>query len=242
MSLSKFFGTENFNLQQITTPFVGTKKGLLFFRIISFLILIFGFIVAIYNYYYNFNTNELRIFLPYFTHQSFIAILIYFLINIVLQIKDLNNTLPKRFKNENLNVTLHVFYNSIVPLAFLVSFIFWFMIYPILDFSRCNILNYCQHLILHLFQSIFIGIDWYLTTIPTSRNHYIPMTCIGIIYLIYAQFYHVIYGDWIYDFLDTSNKYWIIIYVCVIIFWIIFGIIFTKIHQKKNKFININND
>ncbi|ORX64729.1 hypothetical protein BCR32DRAFT_286896 [Anaeromyces robustus] len=211
MFLSKFFGTENFNLQQVVTP-------------------CFGFIVAIYNYYFNFNTNELRIFLPYYTHQTFI-------IGIILQIKDLNKTLPKRFQNESLNVFIHILFNGIIPTAFLVTIIFWFVIFPSLDFSKCNILNYFQHITEHLLQSIFVGIDWYLILIPTSVKHFIPMFLAGINFLIFAQFYHAYSGNWIYDFVDTSNENSFLTYTAVITFWGIFGIIFTIIHKKKNNCI-----
>jgi len=81
MSLSKFFNTQNFNLQQVVTPNIGTKNKLLIFRLCSLVVLLYGLWVSIYNYYYNFNTNELRIYLPYFTNQTYICIIIYFIVS-----------------------------------------------------------------------------------------------------------------------------------------------------------------
>jgi len=113
-------------------------------------------------------------------------------LNIYLQIKDRNNTLPERFKIEGFNVFLHIFSNTLVPLAFLVSLIFWGVIYPTLDFSRCTYLNYAKHFILHCFQSIAMGIDWCLISLPTTRQHVIPMVLVGIIYIIYTYIYHAL--------------------------------------------------
>jgi len=235
MSISKFFNTDKFNLQQVVTPCIGTKTHLLVFRIVALAVLLYGFVVSIYNYYFNFKTNELRVYLPYFTHQTFICILFYFGFNIYFQIKDRKKALPFRFEKEACNVFCHISFNALVPMAFLVSIIFWGIIYPVLDFSRCNYLNYVQHIILHCFQSIFLGIDWFLISIPTCSHHYLPMFIIGIVYLTFANIYHAITGNWIYDFVDTTKDLWVVTYVAVTCFWFAFGYGFTVLHQKKNK-------
>ena len=55
-------------------------------------------------------------------------------------------------------------------------------------------------------------------------------------YFYYCIFYYSISGVWIYNFIDTSNKYWGVFYTIVISFWIAFGYVFTIIHEKKNLF------
>ncbi|ORX59084.1 hypothetical protein BCR36DRAFT_408616 [Piromyces finnis] len=212
MSLSQFFQTDKFNLQQVVTPCIGSKKNFLIFRIIAFITLFYGFVISIYNYYYNFNGIKLRVYLPYFTNQSYIAINIYFILTIYLQIKDFKNTLPKRFNNENLNVLVHIFY--------------W---------SLYNHFNIEAHFLQHLFQSIFLLTDWYLINVPSSLSHCIPPGVSGIMYFIFAQIYHYLYGDWIYDFLDTKHENWILTYIMVVGFWIVFSVIFSYVHMKKFK-------
>ena len=113
-------------------------------------------------------------------------------LNIYFQLKDRKNALPPRFKSEELNILIHIFYNALVPLAFLVSLIFWGVIYPTLDFSRCTYLNYAKHFILHCFQSFAMGMDWFLTSLPTARSHVLPMLLVGVVYLLYTHIYHAL--------------------------------------------------
>ena len=80
----------------------------------------------------------------------------------------------------------------IVPLSFLVSVIYWGLIAPILDSSRYNALNYLLNNIQHTFQSIFLGIDWFLISLPTNMRHSIPMIIVGVCYVIFAHIYNAI--------------------------------------------------
>ncbi|ORX81641.1 hypothetical protein BCR32DRAFT_268155 [Anaeromyces robustus] len=241
--MSSFFDTDKFNLQQIITPIFGSKKNLLTFRLFAFVFLFLGLILSIYNY--NFNYNEAshirKGYFSYFTNQTYIAIILYYILCIYFHIKDNNHALPKRFKNENLNSCIHIFFNVIVPLAFLVTVIFWGLISPILDTSRYNALNYLLIVIQHSFQSIFLGLDWFLISLPTNIYHSIPMIIVGICYVIFAHIFNAMYGIWIYKFLDTSNKHWVGIYIGVFTFWILFGVCFTFVHKIKNKMFNNNN-
>lgn len=236
MSLSEFFNTKNFNLQQVVTPCLGSKTSLLYFRVGAWLILMYGFVISVYNFYFHYNIDALRVYFPYFTNQTYLCVLFYFGLNIYFQIKDKKKALPLRFKTEGLNVFIHVFYNAIIPLSFLVSIIYWGVINPYMDFSRCTFLNYAQFFIQHTFQSLFLSIDWFLTSLPTSPHHLIPMLLVGLVYLLFAHIYHALYGYWIYDFVNTSNKYWGITYTLVISFWIALGYLFTLAHEKKNQF------
>ncbi|OUM63089.1 hypothetical protein PIROE2DRAFT_10445, partial [Piromyces sp. E2] len=147
----------------------------------------------------------------------------------------LNHTLPKKFNNESVNVLTHFFYNILPPFASLVTIVFWSLIAPILDWTLYNHWNVQLHFLQHLFQSIFLLTDWYLISVPTNLNIAYPTVGVGITYLIFAHIYHAYTGNWIYKFLDTSNKYYIIIYVCVISFWTLLSIIFAKIQMKKNE-------
>jgi len=193
----------------------------------------YGFILSLYNFNFNFNGVELKVYLPYFTNQTYICINIYFALTIYFHLKDNKNELPKKFKNDFVNVLLHFFLNILPPLALLVTLVFWTLIAPILDWSLYNHWNVQLHFLQHLFQSIFIIPDWYLMNVPSSLNIAIPNTAIGIIFLIFAHIYHHFTGNWIYDFLDTSNKIWPIIYVCVVAFWTVFGFVFAKVHVMK---------
>ncbi|ORX59085.1 hypothetical protein BCR36DRAFT_316907 [Piromyces finnis] len=155
------------------------------------------------------------------------------MLSIILQIIDMKNDLPKRFKNENINVLFHVFYNVLPPLALIVAVVFWLLISPKIKWARYDNLNIQRHLIQHLFQIIFILIDWYLINVPTSLNHAYPMVGIGMIYIVFVHIYHALYGKWIYKFLSRRNKYWFVIYIFVITFWIVLGVVFTKFQMKK---------
>jgi len=92
MAISKFFNTDKFNLQQIVTPCIGTKTSLLVFRLSSLVILFYGFLVSIYNCHYNYRTDDLRLYLPYFTNQVFICILLYFSVSGKQTNKQTNNS------------------------------------------------------------------------------------------------------------------------------------------------------
>jgi len=81
MSLLQYLGTDKFNLQQVVTPCIGSKKGFLTYRIIAFVIMFYGFILSLYNFNFNFNGVELKVYLPYFTNQTYICINIYFAVS-----------------------------------------------------------------------------------------------------------------------------------------------------------------
>jgi Zn-dependent protease with chaperone function len=171
----------------------------------------------------------------YFTNQTFIGIMIYFFANIVFYCVDKNGKLKGRINNSVCHTIVHMFYNALFPLAILVTVIFWGMIFPVLNTSYFNFYHWSGNVIQHLFQSVFLGIDWYLITVPTSVSHAIPMIIVGVAYLIFSQIYHSIYDIWIYPFLDHSNKYWYVIYIALIIAWCIFGVIFSLIQNFKNR-------
>jgi len=103
MSLSHFFGTDKFSLQQVVTPCIGSKKNLLIFRIIAFAVMFYGFVISIYIFNFNFisnSTSGLKIYLPYFTNQVYIAINIYFAVSFSLYENNENNN-----KKYNLYIT-----------------------------------------------------------------------------------------------------------------------------------------
>eukprot|EP00833_Pecoramyces_ruminatium_P002728 jgi/Orpsp1_1/1176760/evm.model.c7180000058897.2 len=185
MTISQYFSTNEFKLQQLVTPNIGNKNLLFGFRLLAYAFVLFGFFLSLYNYFFNFNDIiSIKSYFPYFTNQTYIAIVIYF--------TDRKNALPKRFKNENINILIHTFYNALVPLSFMVTLVFWFLIFPVLNTSKYNLLNYVNQIMLHLFQSIFIGSDWFLINLPTSIRHTIPMVTIGALYLVFAMIYHAL--------------------------------------------------
>jgi len=82
MFLSKFFNTKDFNLQQVVTPCLGSKTNFLYFRIGALLILLYGFGISVYNYFFNFNMNVLKAYFPYFTNQTYLCVLFYFWVSL----------------------------------------------------------------------------------------------------------------------------------------------------------------
>lgn len=236
MSIETLLASDKFNFFQTITPYRGTKKGLFIYRIICLIILCFGVICSIYA---TINRDPAKkdhwIYFAYFTNQTYYAIIIYFLIGIINYIRDRNGTLKGRAKWTFVHILGHAFYNILFTLAFLVTIIFWGMIFPKMNTSFFNLLHWCQEFIQHFFQMVMVGIDWYLITLPTSYAHFIPMFLVGIAYLIFALIYHAIYNVWIYAFLNQENKNWLILYIALVIGWAIFGLVFAGIQKFKNR-------
>lgn len=232
VDVEKIFNSENFNFFQAIIPNYGTPKTLLYYRLIAFVILIYGFVCSIYAEIY---TNTKKIYLAFFTNQTYIGILIYFMVNIYLHHKYQNGTLLGRVNNSTLHTLIHIFYNVQFPLACIVTAVFWSLIFPQIDTSEYNILNYSQQIIQHLCNSIIVGIDWFLITIPTSKYHFFPMFIVGVAYLIFALIFHSITDIWIYNFLDTKHSYWIGLYIALILVWSILGFVFAWLQNFKNR-------
>jgi len=235
MSFETFFGSNNFNLYQLVTPYKGSKKFLLCYRIIVFIILCYGLYASIYVYY-NPNPNEKRhVYFAFFTNQTYFCIMFYFATAIILQLKDNKGNLKSRVSSPFFHTLIHIFFNAIFPLACIVTVIFCGLMLPSLKTFYYNYIHYAQQAIQHVLQSVFLGIDWFLITVPSKPSHFIPTFVIGVCYLIFVQIYHIIYDHWVYQFLNTANSNWYFIYAGVIIFWTLFGLIFSYIQNFKNR-------
>jgi len=161
--------------------------------------------------------------------------MIYFLSCIILHIKDNNGTLKGRVSSSVIHTLIHIFFNMVFPLACIVTVIFSCLMLPKLQTFYYNYIHYLQQAIQHILQSVFLFIDWFLITVPSKATHFIPTFVVGICYLIFVQIYHVVYDHWVYKFLSTSNSNWYIIYAGVILFWTLFGLIFSYIQNFKNR-------
>ncbi|ORX49760.1 hypothetical protein BCR36DRAFT_328171 [Piromyces finnis] len=239
MSFETFFGSNGFNFYQLVTPYKGSKKFLLYYRIIIFVILCYGLYTSIYAYE-NPNPEETKrhqrkVYFAFFTNQTYFMIMIYFLGAIFLHIKDNNGTLKGRVSNSIIHTLIHIFYNMVFPLACIVTLIFCGVMLPNLQTYYYTFTHYAQQVIQHVLQSVFLLIDWFLITVPSKATHFIPTFTIGVCYLIFVQVYHSIYDHWIYKFLSTSNNGWYYMYIGVIAFWTIFGLIFSFIQNFKNR-------
>jgi len=235
MSFETFFGSNGFNYYQLVTPYKGSKKFLLYYRIVVFAILCYGLFASIYVYY-NPNPNDTRrVYFAFFTNQTYFMIMIYFLSCIILHIKDNNGTLKGRVSSSVIHTLIHIFFNMVFPLACIVTVIFSCLMLPKLQTFYYNYIHYLQQAIQHILQSVFLFIDWFLITVPSKATHFIPTFVVGICYLIFVQIYHVVYDHWVYKFLSTSNSNWYIIYAGVILFWTLFGLIFSYIQNFKNR-------
>jgi hypothetical protein len=172
----------------------------------------------------------------FFTNQTYVAISIYFLLGLIYYYKDAKGNLKGRINNKFLHVLVHILYNVLLPLAFIVTTVFWSLILPFSDTSYYTATHWIGNVIQHFLQFVFLGIDWFLITIPTNYKHFIPMFVVGFAYLIFAQIYHVIYGIWIYGFLNPSfTKYWYLLYIGLVIGWTFIGFIFAGIQKFKNR-------
>eukprot|EP00833_Pecoramyces_ruminatium_P000702 jgi/Orpsp1_1/1174734/evm.model.c7180000051205.1 len=193
MTLETLFASDKFNLFQTIIPYKGTKKGLLTFRIIVFIVLCYGLYCSIYCVFHRDPATKNRyMWFCFFTNQSFIAIMIYFMIGIINYFRDANGSLKGKINNTFLHTLMHMFYNLLLPISFLVTVIFWGLILPWLNISYFTFTHWAANVIQHFLQFVSVAIDWYLITIPTNYYHFLPMFIIGIIYLIYAQIYHII--------------------------------------------------
>ncbi|ORX82691.1 hypothetical protein BCR32DRAFT_267476 [Anaeromyces robustus] len=235
MSFETFFGSNIFNLYQMITPYKGSKKFLLYYRIIVFIILCYGLFTSIYVYY-NPNPNDTRrVYFAFFTNQTYFGIMIYFASTIYLHLKDNKGLLKSRVNNSFIHTIIHIFYNMMFPLAAIVTVIFCGLMLPNLQTFYYNFIHYSQQAVQHILQSVFLGIDWYLITVPSKPSHFIPTFLVGVLYLIFVQIYHYVYDHWVYKFLNTDNSNWYIIYTGVILFWTLFGLIFSYIQNFKNR-------
>ncbi|OUM65545.1 hypothetical protein PIROE2DRAFT_7384 [Piromyces sp. E2] len=174
MSLETFFGSEKFNLFQTITPYKGSKKGLLIYRIICLIILSYGLYGSVYVTIHH-NPHETRdwIYFAYFTNQTFFCIMLYFMIGIINYFHDKNGTLNGRLHSTFVHVLVHIFYNILFPLAVIVTLVFWCLMFPKMETFYFTYKHWAQELIQHLFQSFMIGIDWFLITVPTNYAHFI---------------------------------------------------------------------
>jgi hypothetical protein len=161
--------------------------------------------------------------------------MIYFACAIFLHIKDDKGTLKSRINNSFLHTLVHIFYNMVFPLACIVTVIFCGLMLPKLQTFYYNFIHYSQQAVQHVLQSVFLGIDWFLITVPSKPTHFLPTFVVGVIYLIFVQIYHVVYDHWVYKFLNTDNSNWYVIYIGVIVFWTLFGLIFSYIQNFKNR-------
>jgi len=131
-------------------------------------------------------------------------IYIYFNVNIIffffykmkcaifLHIKDDKGTLKSRINNSFLHTLVHIFYNMVFPLACIVTVIFCGLMLPKLQTFYYNFIHYSQQAVQHVLQSVFLGIDWFLITVPSKPTHFLPTFVVGVIYLIFVQIYHVV--------------------------------------------------
>jgi len=74
-----------------------------------------------------------------------------------------------------------------------VTVIFWSLIIPFKKDFSYEFPHWCAAIIQHSIHFVCISIDWFLITIPTNFKHFIPMLVVGILYLIYAHIYHLIF-------------------------------------------------
>ncbi|ORX82690.1 hypothetical protein BCR32DRAFT_267475 [Anaeromyces robustus] len=236
MSIETLFASDKFNLFQTITPYKGTKKGLLIYRIIALLILLYGLYASIYSTI-NHNPNEdYWIWFAYFTNQNYTAVMIYFTVGIINYFRDAKGKLTGRINNSILHTLVHIYYNILFPLAIIITAVFWGLMFPFMDRSHFKINHWLQEIIQHLFNSILMSIDWFFLTIPSSFAHFIPMFVAGVAYLIFSQIYHAIYDIWIYGFLDRdSNSKWYLLYGGLVIAWSAFGFLFSLLQNFKNK-------
>ncbi|KAG4108618.1 hypothetical protein H8356DRAFT_972860 [Neocallimastix lanati (nom. inval.)] len=237
MSMETYFGSDKFNLFQTITPFKGSKKGLFIYRIIVFIILCYGLYGSVYvTIHHNPHQDHDWIYFAYFTNQTYFGIMIYFMLGIINYYRDSKGTLKGRISNTYLHTLVHILYNILLPLAIIVTCVFWGLIFPKAETFYFNFNHWAQEIIQHLLQSVFLCIDWYFITIPTNYHHFLPMFIAGVAYLIYAQIYHAIFNVWIYKFLDPSqNSIWYIIYIGLITIWTLFGFVFAAIQKFKNR-------
>jgi len=83
MSLESFFASDEFNLYQTLTPVKGSKKGLFIFRIIALCIFGYGLFSSIYcTIHHNPNQDHDWIWFAYYTNQTFLANVLYFVVRI----------------------------------------------------------------------------------------------------------------------------------------------------------------
>eukprot|EP00833_Pecoramyces_ruminatium_P016830 jgi/Orpsp1_1/1190862/evm.model.d7180000081715.1 len=193
MTIETLFSSDEFNLFQTIIPYKGTKKGLLTFRIIALIILYYGLYGSIYCIFHDDPTKENKhMWFCYFTNQSFLAIILYFTTGIINYFLDFLGSLKGRSSNTFLHILMHIFYNILIPISFLVSVIYWGLIFPWKNTSYYTFTHWSSDAIVHCLQFIFMTIDWYFITIPTNYYHIIPMIIVGVAYLIYTQIYHSI--------------------------------------------------
>ncbi|ORX82689.1 hypothetical protein BCR32DRAFT_267474 [Anaeromyces robustus] len=236
MSFESFFVSDKFNLYQTITPFKGSKKGLFYFRLFALFIFTLGIPGSVYTTIHHNPKKQGWQWFCYFTNQTFVALYIYFLIGIINYLLDAKGKLNSKISNSFVHTIYHIFCNVLFPLAFIVTVIFWGLIFPTQETYYFTPIHWAENIIQHLLNSVFMGIDWYLVTIPTGYSHFIPMFVVGVAYLVYTQIYYYIYNIWVYPFLNRdTNKKWYILYSGLVIAWSFIGFVFAGIQKFKNR-------
>ncbi|KAJ3063677.1 hypothetical protein HDU98_000526 [Podochytrium sp. JEL0797] len=181
-------------------------------------------------------TIDGSLFYGYFTDWTMLGINMYLIsaiINGIIYIA--NPTNITKFKARPILVRYINWVLYLIPAtcAYIVSIIFWSLVFATVDHSTNYLLwKLCSQ---HAGNSIIMLTELFLGRVPLAYALLPPFLTVSLAYVCITEIFHLETGIWAYDFLNTSAPFAWAYYVGATVFFILVFFIVTAIHIARDK-------
>ncbi|KAI8870366.1 hypothetical protein GQ42DRAFT_107416, partial [Ramicandelaber brevisporus] len=196
------FHRDEFDRERVvSSPFVSTRT--LFF--VRFILTLYMLIVNLQLLIYQASRGNARFLYAFFTNLSYIGLTSYMVTATVhTGIAAFNTTnryylfdlLPSFFSN----VLLWLVYETAIPYSFVVTVIYWSILYRASD--QPSAIKTYSNVSVHALNFVFAFIEMSLNRMVMKRSHTIYFCIPAVLYLCLAWMLYGIYGVFVYPFLD----------------------------------------